>query len=109
MKPLVSIVTPCFNGERYVARFLDSILRQTYPKLELIFVNDASTDKTLEKLAIWEKQYPDAITVITLTENSKQGAARNVGMQYATGKYLGFVDSDDYVELSMFEKLYDLH
>ena len=107
----ISVVIPCYNVEKYIDECVVSLVNQTFgiEKMELIFVNDASTDQTLEKLALWEKQFPDSITVITLTENSKQGAARNVGMQYATGRYLGFVDSDDYVELSMFEKLYDLH
>ena len=60
--------------------------------MELIFVNDASTDSTLEKLAVWESQYSDSIIVISLLENSRQGAVRNIGMEYATGEYIGFVD-----------------
>ena len=107
----ISVIIPCYNVEKYIDECVASLVNQTVgiEKMELIFVNDASTDQTLEKLALWEKQFPDSITVITLTENSKQGAARNVGMQYATGKYLGFVDSDDYVEPTMFQKLYEFH
>lgn len=107
----ISVVIPCFNVEKYIDKCVDSLVHQTFGihRMELIFVNDASTDQTLEKLAAWEQQYPDSITVITLTKNSKQGTARNVGMQYASGEYLGFIDADDYVELTMYQKMYDVY
>jgi glycosyltransferase involved in cell wall biosynthesis len=75
--------------------------------MELIFVDDASTDGTLEKLRQWEEKYPEQILLIPCTQNRKQGAARNIGMQYATGEYIGFVDSDDYVALEMYQRLYE--
>ena len=105
------MIIPCYNVERYIDACVESLVNQTFgiERMELIFVNDASTDSTLEKLAVWESQYPDSITVISLTENCRQGAARNVGMEYATGEYIGFVDSDDYVDITMFEKMYQVH
>jgi glycosyltransferase involved in cell wall biosynthesis len=73
--------------------------------MELIFVNDASTDGTLEKLLSFERIYPESVLVVNLKKNGKQGAARNVGLSYASGEYIGFVDSDDWVEITMFEKM----
>jgi glycosyltransferase involved in cell wall biosynthesis len=73
--------------------------------MELIFINDASTDGTLDKLLQYEQQYPESVVVINFDENRRQGAARNVGLQYATGTYVGFVDADDWVELDMFERM----
>lgn len=75
--------------------------------LEIILVNDASTDNTLEKLKEWEKLYPENILVITYEENLRQGGARNVGMQYATSEYIGFLDADDWIEPDMYETLYE--
>ena len=107
----ISVVIPCYNVEKYIDECVESLVNQTFgiERMELIFVNDASTDSTLEKLAAWEQKYPDSIIVVTLLENSKQGTARNIGMEYASGTYLGFVDSDDYVELDMFQRMYELH
>ena len=107
----ISVVIPCYNVEKYIDECVESLVNQTFgiERMELIFVNDASTDSTLDKLAAWEQKYPDSIIVITLLETSKQGTARNVGMEYASGLYLGFVDSDDYVEHDMFEMMYNFH
>ena len=105
------MVIPCYNVEKYIDECVESLVNQTLgiERMELIFVNDASTDTTLDKLAAWEQKYPDSIIVITLLENSKQGTARNIGMEYASGFYLGFLDSDDYVEHDMYEKMYKFH
>lgn len=104
----ISIVTPCYNVEKYIDRCIKSLVNQTIglDLMELIFVDDASLDTTREKLYAWEKLYPDSIMVIVCDENHKQGAARNIGIRCATGEYIGFVDSDDYVEADMYEKLY---
>jgi glycosyltransferase involved in cell wall biosynthesis len=104
----VSVIIPCYNVEHYIDRCVNSLVNQTIgiENLELIFVDDASTDGTLEKLKQWEEKYPEQIMLIPCSKNRKQGAARNVGMQYVTGKYIGFVDADDYVSLEMYERLY---
>jgi glycosyltransferase involved in cell wall biosynthesis len=85
-----------------------SILSQTIgiENLELIFINDASPDNTLEKLLAYEQLYPNDILVINSEENLRQGGARNLGFQYASAEYIGFVDADDWIEPDMFEKLY---
>lgn len=104
----ISIIIPCYNVEKYIDRCVDSLVGQTIgiEHLECIFVDDASTDGTMRKLEIWEKQYPDNILVIACSENRKQGAARNIGIQYASADYIGFVDADDWIEPDMYEKLY---
>lgn len=76
--------------------------------LQIILINDASTDDTLEKLKEWEQRYPDSILIITYDENIRQGGARNRGLEYADGEYIGFVDSDDFVEKDMYKTLYDI-
>ncbi len=105
----ISIIIPCYNVEQYIDRCMKSLISQTIgiDQLELILVNDASPDNTLNKLIEYEKQYPDSILVINLEQNIKQGGARNVGLKYASCDYVGFVDSDDWVEPTMYEKLYD--
>lgn len=105
---LISVVIPCYNVSEYIDRCLDSIVNQTIGinKLEIICVNDASTDDTWEKLKLWEEKYPENIMVITYKENQRQGAARNIGMQYATAEFLTFIDSDDWIEKDMLEDMY---
>lgn len=105
----ISIIIPCYNAVSYVSRCMDSLVMQTIgiDNLELIFVNDASTDNTLSVLCEWEKKYPESILVINCEINGKQGTARNIGLAYASAKYIGYMDIDDVVELTMFEKLYN--
>ena len=104
----ISVIIPCYNVEPFLDRCISSLVHQTIglDKLELIFINDASTDHTLDSLMHYEQQYPDDIMVINCEQNGKQGAARNIGMQYASCKYIGFVDADDWIEPTMYEKLY---
>ena len=108
MKKEISVIIPCYNAASYIDKCIQSLLSQTFDmnKMEFIFVNDASQDNTWEILQMYEKQYSDFMVLINLPENSKQGTARNIGIQYAQGTYLGFCDSDDYVEPDMYELLY---
>ena len=103
----ISIILPCYNVEQYLDRCFNSLKNQTlgFENIELIFVNDASTDGTLAKLTSLEEQYPDNIIVINFTENRRQGTARNVALEYASAPYIGYVDSDDWVDVTMFEKM----
>ncbi len=105
----ISVIIPCYNVEQYIDRCLESVVGQTIglERLEIITVNDASTDGTLEKLYAWERRFPDSIMVVTYDENLRQGGARNAGLAYATGEYVGFVDSDDWIEPNMYELLYE--
>ena len=101
----VSIIIPSFNTEKYICQCLDSVVNQTLKDIEIICVDNLSTDNTLNILKEYAKK-DDRIKVIS---NKQKGAAtsRNVGIDAACGEYIGFVDSDDYIHLEMFEKLYD--
>lgn len=103
----ISVIIPCYNVEPYIDQCVESIINQTYgiENMEIILVDDCSTDGTLEKLQTWEQRYPDNIILIPLDKNIKQGGARNVGLKYASGNYIGFVDSDDWIELDMYEHM----
>lgn len=95
--PLVSIITPCFNGEAYLDRYFSSVLQQTYQPLELIFINDGSTDRTAE---IAENYRPRLEAkgirfIYQAQENAGQAAALNRGLKLFTGEYLTWPDSDD--------------
>ena len=103
-KPLVSVLIPVYNVEKYLSRCLESILKQTLTQIEIICVNDGSTDGSLEILEKYQKE--DSRIIIINKENGGLPSARNAGLDRAKGKYVGFVDSDDFVEPNMFEKLY---
>lgn len=108
MTTKVSIIIPCYNAVSCIDACLESLVNQTMPlgEMQIVLVNDASTDNTLDKLCEWEQKYPETIMVIHCEENGKQGQARNIGMQYAVGEYIGFMDDDDYVEPDMYQTLY---
>lgn len=103
----ISIIVPCYNVEKYIDRCADSLVHQTIGEaaLELIFVDDASTDGTWNRLCEWEKNYPESIVLIRCDKNGRQGTARNIGLQHATAEYISFMDSDDWVERDMYEKM----
>ena len=106
MADLVSIITPCYNGEKYLDRYFISLLEQTYPSVELLFVNDGSTDNT-EKIALdygrklKEKGYD---FIYLYQENAGQSAAINQGLRKYTGEYLNWTDSDNYLPKDSIEK-----
>lgn len=103
----ISIIIPCYNVEKYIDRCLASIINQSISldSLEIICVDDASTDGTLEKLKSWENKYPDSFIIVECETNGKQGTARNVGLGYATASWIAFLDSDDWVDEKYFEYL----
>lgn len=105
-KPLVSIITPCYNGEAFLDRYFESILAQTYSNLELIFINDGSKDRTEEiALSYTEKLQEKGIRYIyKRQENAGQAAALNRGLKLFTGKYLIWPDSDDVMTPDAIEK-----
>lgn len=106
--PLISVIIPCYNAESYIERCINSLVEQTIglKNLELIFVDDLSTDSTLSILLDFEKKYPESVLIVKSPDNRKQGGARNLGIQYSTCDYISFVDADDWVEPDMYEKLY---
>lgn len=104
----ISVIIPCYNVAPYIDRCLTTITSQTIgiDALEIICVDDASTDDTWAYLQTWEQRYPDNIMLIHCDENGRQGTARNIGLSYASADWIAFIDSDDWVELDYFEKLY---
>lgn len=101
-KALVSIVLPIYNVEMYLDRCLKSIVSQTYTNLEIILVDDGSPDRCPEICDEWAER--DSRIKVIHKQNAGLGMARNTGMENATGKYICFFDSDDYVELDIIEK-----
>lgn len=105
-KAKVSVVVPAYNAENYLEKCVDSLLAQTLEEIEIIVVNDGSKDKTREMLDKYQEQYPDRMKVFH-KENGGQSDARNYGIQRATGEYIGFVDSDDWIEKDMYRLMYE--
>ena len=105
----ISVIIPCYNAEKYLQSCMESLEKQTIGLdcLELIFVNDASTDATLQVLDGFQKKHPASVVIIDNKENLHQGGARNLGLARATADYIAFMDDDDIMENSMLEKLYD--
>lgn len=105
--PKVSVVVPCYNVAPYVGACLDSLVNQTLHDIEIICVDDKSTDDTAN--IIKKRAGADArIKLIELPQNAGVSVARNTGIDTATGEYIGFVDPDDYVDLDFYEKLYEV-
>lgn len=101
----VSVIVPVFNTEKYLEKCLNSLINQTLQDIEIICVNDGSTDKSADIIKKFTNK--DSRFKLINQENKKQGAARNTGMKIAKGEYIGFVDSDDWVDLEYYEKLYN--
>ena len=107
LRKKVSVIVPVYNSENYLRQCLDSLVYQTLNDIEIIAVNDGSTDNSAIILEEYALKFPDKIRQFN-QENKGQACARNFGLQQAKGEYIGFVDSDDSVALDMFEKMYQL-
>lgn len=101
----VSVIVPVYNVEKYLERCLNSLVNQTLQDIQIIVVNDGSPDNSQEIIDRFEKEYPDKLKGY-IKENGGLSDARNYGMQFVEGEYVAFVDSDDYVDDTMYEKLY---
>lgn len=101
----VSVIVPVYNVEDYLVECLESLVAQTLKEIEIICVNDGSTDGSLTILEEYKKRYPQ-INVYT-KPNGGLSDARNFGLKHATGEYIAFVDSDDYASVTMLETLYE--
>ncbi|MGL5749960.1 MAG: glycosyltransferase family 2 protein [Paraclostridium sp.] len=106
MKPDISIIVPVYNVENYLKKCLDSIVSQSFKNIEIIIVNDGSTDNSREICDEYKKK-DNRIKVIH-KENEGLSSARNRGIDISKGKYIGFIDSDDWIDKYMYEKLYNL-
>ena len=103
---LITVIVPVYNVEKYLEKCVNSILHQTYKNLEIILVDDGSTDNS-GKICDEFKEKDKRIKVIHKL-NEGQSVARNIGIDLAKGKYIGFVDSDDFIQEDMYEVLYNL-
>lgn len=101
----VSVIVPVYNVEQYLKKCLDSLVRQTLSDIEIIVVNDGTKDHSQMIIDDYVKKYPNMIKSYK-KENGGLSSARNYGLQYASGEYIAFVDSDDFVEETMYEELY---
>ena len=99
----VSIIIPVYNAEKTLCRCLDSLVVQTYEDVEIILVNDGSVDSSRNICETYRDKYSQIILINQ--ENAGPATARNVGIDSASGKYISFVDADDYVECGMIEEM----
>ena len=104
MEKLISVIINVYNREKFIGKCIESVINQTYKNLEILIINDGSTDNTLK---ICESYKDERIRIIT-TENLGLSLSRNVGIDNAKGEYLYFIDSDDFVENDVIEYLYNL-
>ena len=100
----ISVIVPVYNVENYLEKCLDTIVNQTFSDIEIVCVNDGSTDNSRKILEKYKEN--DSRIIIIDKENGGLSSARNAGLKVATGKYISFIDSDDWVDLTMLEKLY---
>ena len=103
--PLISVIVPVYNIEKYLERCVNSIREQTYTNLEILLVDDGSTDRSGEICDALSKE--DGRIRVFHKENGGSSSARNLGISQAKGEYLGFVDSDDYISANMYELLWN--
>ena len=104
-KPKVSIIVPVYNVEKYLEKCLDSLVMQTLKDIEIIVINDGSTDSSPEIIKKYEEKYNNI--KLYSKKNGGLSDARNYGLKYVTGEYVAFLDSDDYVDTTLYEKMYN--
>ena len=105
--PKVSIIVPVYNVEKYIEKCLESLVNQTLEDIEIIIVNDGSKDNSKEIVKQYLEKYPEKMVYLE-KENGGLSDARNFAIPYAKGEYVAFLDSDDYVELNMYEDMYKI-
>lgn len=105
IKEKISIIIPVYNLEKYISKCIESVIYQSYNNLEIIIINDGSTDTSGNICDCYAKK--DNRIIVINQNNQGLSMARNNGLEIATGKYIGFVDGDDWIEFDMFELLYE--
>ena len=100
----VSVIMPAYNADKYISDSINSVLNQSYKNIELIIVDDKSTDNTAQIAQYYASMYPN-IKVIINSENSLAGYSRNVGVYHSSGEYIAFIDADDIYREDYLEKL----
>ncbi len=102
----VSVIVPVYNTEDYLYKCIDSLIHQTLEEIQIVIVNDGSTDNSQGIIDSYVKKYPDKMISLK-QENRGQASARNNALKHVEGEYIGFLDSDDFVNPDMFEKMYN--
>lgn len=105
MEPIISIIVPVYNVEKFLTKSINSLLNQTFKDIEIILVNDGSSDNSRSVCLYYESL--DSRIIYVEQENKGVSATRNTGLKIAKGTYIGFIDPDDWVEPTMFEKMYE--
>lgn len=105
--PKVSVIVPFYNVENYIRKCLESLVGQTLEEIEIILVNDGTKDNSMNIVREFVEKYPQKIVVLE-KENGGLSDARNYAIPYAKGEYIAFLDSDDYVEKTMYEEMYEI-
>ena len=104
----ISVIVPIYNVEKYLEKCLESLVNQTIiDDIEIICINDCSTDNCLKILNEYKAKYSNSIKIINHIKNCGVSTSRNDGLKIAKGEYVGFVDPDDWVDYNFFEKLYN--
>ena len=103
MNDLISVIVPVYNCEKYLDRCIESLINQTYKNIEIILINDGSKDNSLEICNKWQKN--DNRIIVINKENGGVSSARNKGLEIAKGKYISFIDSDDYLDINCYNTL----
>ena len=106
MKPLVSVIVPVYNVEKFLDKCLDSLVKQTLKEIEIIIVNDGSTDNSFEIINKYKNQYPEIIRPFN-KPNGGIADVRNFGLEHVTAPYFAFLDSDDYIEPDALKLMYN--
>ena len=101
----VSVIVPIYNTEKFLRKCIESIVNQTLQEIEIILINDGSTDNSHNICLEYTEKYPEKIRYIN-NKNIGCSATRNLGIELANGEYIAFVDSDDYIEKEMYEEMY---
>ena len=99
--PKISVIVPIYNAEKYLDKCISSLIHQTYSNLQILLINDGSTDSSLDIAQRYAQA--DSRIVILSQSNLGQAVARNLGLQHATGEYISFIDADDYIDADFYE------
>ena len=102
-QPLISVIVPCYNAEKYLDKCISSIISQTYNNLEIIIVNDGSTDRSKDICDTWQNK--DQRIKVIHKQNEGASYARKTGLEHATGEYITFVDNDDWIDKDMYSNM----
>lgn len=105
--PKISIIIPVYNSSKYLSKCISSVVNQQIDDYEIILVDDKSTDNSIEILEKYKEKYREKIRILQNEKNLGSGASRNRGLDIANGDYIGFIDSDDYIEPNMYLNMYD--